>query len=693
MSPRGYHLAEANAIPVIVLSRQQDPVELINSTLRNAGHAVHCHWVRDLQSLGEALVNTPPRLMFLCVPQQEDVVAALEIRDRFASAIPAILVRDALTESELAAAAEAGAQDVVTLEAAARLQAVAARELNLARLEQSLAGTLASARHYREAMRAFMTGSADAIAQVQEGIVVDVNPAWVELFGQQDGGALLGQPLMDHFQTRSHAALKGALVAAAQGKWAGHSLGAVALLPDGQELPLEIELQRLDYEGEPAVRLRILTQQRDLESLSGQLEEALRFDDVTGLLKRPVWREMALARIGQPLKGGLRSILYIEADQPERLAAEFGPYAMPDVLDALGGLVRDQLQTGDLASRMTSHGIAVLLERGTERDVEAWLGHLLQRIAGHDFVAGNHTARLTASAGTATCDPKDTDLDRLLQAALEAARKAGSAGGNRVLSRKAGEPPPQLEDADRAWAARIKSALMANRLRLVQQPIASLVGEDRVMVDLLVRMLDEQGQEILPSEFIAAAERTDLVKNIDRWVLGAARSDCAAKRPDQVFVKLSRDSVLDRSLGAWLEQQVRASGIEAERIVIELDETVAANQLEGALALRQALQALGLRLAIENYGSSGEAARVLARLEPEYVKIDGALMQGLAGDHASQDQVKSLVEEARERGSATIAERVEDANTMAVLWQLGIEFVQGYFVNQPEDVVLAADQR
>jgi EAL domain-containing protein (putative c-di-GMP-specific phosphodiesterase class I) len=213
------------------------------------------------------------------------------------------------------------------------------------------------------------------------------------------------------------------------------------------------------------------------------------------------------------------------------------------------------------------------------------------------------------------------------------------------------------------------------------------------MVDLLVRMLDEQGQEILPSEFIAAAERTDLIKNIDRWVIGAAMSYCAAKQPDQVFVKLSRDSILDRSLGSWLEQQVRASGIEAERVVIELDETVAAGSLEDAAALRQALKQIGLRLAVENYGSSEDAAQVIARLEPEYVKIDGALMQGLAGDHDSQDQVKSLVEDARERGSATIAERVEDANTMAVLWQLGIEFVQGYFVNQPEDVVLAADQR
>jgi len=106
------------------------------------------------------------------------------------------------------------------------------------RLDRALAGTLASARQYRDQMKAFMTGSTDAIAHVQEGIVVDVNPAWVELFGHDEAAGVLGQPLMDFFQQRSHAALKGALVAAAQGRWADHSLQAVALLPGGTELPV-----------------------------------------------------------------------------------------------------------------------------------------------------------------------------------------------------------------------------------------------------------------------------------------------------------------------------------------------------------------------------------------------------------------------------------------------------------------------
>jgi hypothetical protein len=93
---------------------------------------------------------------------------------------------------------------------------------------------------------------------------------------------------------------------------------------------------------------------------------------------------------------------------------------------------------------------------------------------------------------------------------------------------------------------------MANRFRLVQQPIASLVGDGEAMFDLVVRMLDESGNEVLPSEFLAAAQRTDLMKNIDRWVVGAAMSFCATRKPHRVFVRLSRDSMRDQTLGTWL---------------------------------------------------------------------------------------------------------------------------------------------
>jgi len=684
-------LAESGAIPLVVLSRQQDPVETINSTLRNAGQPVHCNWVRDVAALGEALARCNAQLIFLCVADDDEAQAAIEARNRYATQVPAILVRDSLGEAELAHGIEIGAQDVVTLKAERRLQAVAVRELHSARLDYALAGTLASARQYRDQMKAFMTGSADAIAHVQEGIVVDVNPAWVELFGYEDAGALLGQPLMDFFHLRSHVALKGALVATAKGRWAEHSLACIALLPGGSELGVDLEFEHFEFEGEAAVRVRVPTQKRDLASLTSQLEEALRFDTATGLLKRAAFREQAAAQASQLLKAGLRAVVYVEPDAAAALETEFGPLALEDLMDQLGTLLRTQLQPGDVAGRVCARGFAVLVERGNARDLDAWVSRVLQRIAEHVFQPGEHgSVSVTCSAGATACNAQGDLLQAPLESSVKACRAAAAAGGNRLLRPEPASDKPDFEDADRNWATQIKAALMANRFRLVQQPIASLVGEGESMYDLVVRMLDEQGNEVLPSEFLAAAARTDLMKNIDRWVIGAAMSFCAARNPHRVFVRMSRDSMRDQTLGTWLHQQIKASGIEAGRVVFELSEELATRHLKEAKELRALVTHLGFEFAIENFGSGRDSRNLLHHLPANYVKIDGSLMQGLANDRPLQEQVRALVEQARAGRVATIAERVEDANTMAVLWQLGVEFVQGYFVSTPEEVVLAS---
>ncbi|MBP6107603.1 MAG: EAL domain-containing protein [Steroidobacteraceae bacterium] len=682
-------MGEISAIPVVVLSRQQDPVEIINSTLRNAGQAVHCTWVPELNDLADALgAHDAPQLLFFCVSDADEISSAMEQRARLAPQVPVLMVRESLTEADLVRGLELGAADVVTLTARGRLQTVAARALDAARLDHALSGTLASARQYRDQMRAFMTGSTDAIAHVQEGIVVDVNPAWSELFGHADPGDLLGQPLMDMFDARSHAALKGALVAAAQGRWSGHALSVMALQPAGDSQPLELSFERFEFEGEPAVRLRVATQKRDLESLANQLEQAMRLDSRTGLLRREAFIESARERALQPLKAGLRAVAYLSPDSFGNVELEYGPIVAEEVLDALSRRVQEQLQPGDLASRVAPHGIALLVERGNPRDQEAWLAKLRERIAAEPLLADKAAVELTCSIGSASLHSHGGPLQKALETAIAAQRAAADAGGDRCLQREPAGAKPAIDEADRAWANQIKAALMANRFRLVQQPIANLVGEERPMFDLLVRMLDESGQEVLPTEFLAAAERTDLMKNIDRWIVGAAMSFCAAKQPYRVFVRLSRDSMHDQTLGTWLQQQLKASGIEPSRIVFEITEEMAREKPREARSLQGLLSALGIEFAVEHFGAAGDAAALLHRLPVNYVKIDGALMQGLANDRPLQERVKALVDVAREHCVTTIAERVEDANTMAVLWQLGIEFIQGYFVNSPERVVM-----
>jgi EAL domain-containing protein (putative c-di-GMP-specific phosphodiesterase class I) len=192
----------------------------------------------------------------------------------------------------------------------------------------------------------------------------------------------------------------------------------------------------------------------------------------------------------------------------------------------------------------------------------------------------------------------------------------------------------------------------------------------------------------LPSEFLPAAERNDLMRNIDRWVLRAALEVIAKRQPDQMFVRLSRDSVLDGTLAGWLEGELKSTRAEAQRLCVQVTEAVAERHPQQTQALLGELRKRGIRVAIEHFGAGRDSHALLGSLPVDFLKIDGALMQGLAGNSELQQRVRAIVDAAGRRAIQTVAERIEDANTMAVVWQLGVHYIQGYLVHAPEEVVL-----
>src|SRR5882672_11347868 len=109
------------------------------------------------------------------------------------------------------------------------------------------------------------------------------------------------------------------------------------------------------------------------------------------------------------------------------------------------------------------------------------------------------------------------------------------------------------------------------------------------MFDVLVRMIDSQGKEVLPAEFMAAAERNDLLKNIDRWVVGASLSFAAQRKPVCLFVRLSKETVKDPSFLDWLDNHVRAARAEPARVCFQIPESVAASHITQAQNLSAAL--------------------------------------------------------------------------------------------------------
>jgi diguanylate cyclase (GGDEF)-like protein/PAS domain S-box-containing protein len=679
-------LTEQNPVPLIVLSPTRDAVEAINSNLRRAGHPVHCTWIPALRDLPDALPQINPELLINVQAPEDDLKNVIEIRDQVAPTVPVILLTEAtVDERVIAGAMLQGARDVVSLANPARLAAVMVRELRAYRLERALTSTLKSAHDARNQLENVLQRSNDAIVQVQEGIVIDANPAWLELFGVKD--SLVGQPVMDLFDEATQPALKGALAACLQGRWNDLALKANALLPEGKSMGVEIVLALGHHDGEPSVRLVVPAKGRDEENLVEELSHAVHSDHTTGFLHRRELMEALHARFAAPSPGGMRCLALVKLDAFAAVERDVGATASEDVLMGIATLLKETLYPNEIVGRFGGVRFLALLERGNENDIQAWGKQLLARVQKHLMRVNEKTVAVTCTVGLSIVPPSEPKLDAIVADAIEACAKGVKQGGNQALTSGRADVDNRVQSYDQVWVKHIKAALMENRFRLAQQPVASLQGDDPEMWDVLVRMVDSQGKEVLPSEFMAAAERNDLLKNIDRWVVGASLAFAAQRRPQCLFVRLSKDTARDATFIEWLDGHIRSTRAEPQRICFQATEEVAAS-FPQVRTLAGGLRQRGFRFALESFGSGRDPLGLIGSVPLDFVKIDGALVQSLARDTQLQQRVRGLVDSAKKRSIQTIAERVEDANTMAVLWQLGVQYIQGYFVNAPEEVVM-----
>lgn len=680
---------DTTAVPLIVYSASRDPVEALNSLLRRGGVAAHCTWISAAQDIPDALEQLNPEMLVCCSPGNEELRNLAGLRDQVARMVPLVTLREQVDEAAIGNDLSLGARDAVSLHQPGRLQAVIARELRAFRLERALTTTLRASQDYRRQLEVVLQRSNDAIGQVQEGILVDANAAWLELFGKETGG-LVGQPIMDLFEESTHSALKAALTACLQGRWQDHTLRADALLADGSVAPLELVLAPGEFDGEPSVRLIVPAQKRDERALASELEAAVHCDQGTGLLLR---RHLLIAlqeRLRQPAAGGVRYAACVRPDRFGDIERDLGVLSSEQFLIAFAQIVRSLLSPNDIAGHFGGTTLLLLLERGNARDAEAWCETLLDRVARHLFPTqnGGNGMHATCCIGLAPVPQNNPDINACVMDALDALRRSRTRGAGQIVTVDRTDNDTRVKSYDQVWVKHIRQALMENRFRLVQQPIAALNGGAQKMFDVAIRMLDTQGKEVLPSEFLPAAARNDLMKNIDRWVIGASLSFIAKHHPDLLFVRLSRDSVLDTQLQQWLELQLRSTKTEVSRLCLQITEEVASNHVPQTSALVTAMRNSGVRVAIEHFGTGRDSQQLLKSLPLDFVKIDGSLMQGLAGSEDLQQRVRDIASLAAEHGILTVAERIEDANTMAVVWQLGVQYIQGYLVHAPEEVVL-----
>jgi PAS domain S-box-containing protein len=676
-------LGEAGGV-LLVISSTEDVAKRIESYLRNAGRPLRAAWINDLEDLEDVLRRNPPDLvlydMAIGVPPLNQVV---ELCAKVRPDLPVIALATEHTIEQTSAALAAGAQDLVVhseLGHLEHLEQVVIRELVKHFNLRALRMTQERLAEFESRHHQLAENTADPVAHVQEGIVISTNPAFAHLLGYDSASQLAGQPLIDMVDASQQSKIKERLRAVQKGKHNGAPL-ELSLVGNHGKVNVTAQLILGSADGESVIDLLIRSERRKTDTVASQ----------------PAYEGRAAfaAAIAEPGDGVMaRGAMLLKIDALTALEARIGAVDAEAILGSVAKAVHSRLGPQDQSFTFSTDEIAVLVNRASPIDIEQFGTFLCKEIAGQIYTASNYEAQITISVAVFPLGGQEK-TDDVIRQLVDEVRKLSSRSGNDALVLGATAKANQSDREEARKAAKVRKSIEENRLKLAFQSIASLEGESRSHFDVLVRMVDEEGNEQHAAEFLPAAARYNLMRTIDRWVvtraLGVIAKRSASKEVSVLFVKISEDTLKDaEAFIAWLKLQIGDQPLKSDEITFEIQELVLQNHIRKAKVLTHALLEMGAGLAIEHYGIGAHSVQMLDHIPAHYLKFHPSYTQKFA-EKETQKRLTEFVQVAKTRDIKTIVSHVEDANVMARLWQMGVNFIQGYHVQEPEVVLLSSE--
>ncbi|HEY0280380.1 MAG TPA: EAL domain-containing protein [Solirubrobacterales bacterium] len=439
---------------------------------------------------------------------------------------------------------------------------------------------------------------------------------------------------------------------------------------------------------EPADRQVVLDALEAAQKTETELRYLADHDPLTALLNRRAFRVRLDTYVNFAARyGGRGAVMVIDVDGLKEVNDKLGHQQGDNLIRRVATMLRERVRATDIVARLSGDEFAVLMPQS---DVEGalQLGEDLRLQVADDFVAEPDLAGATISVGiTMFGAESDGGAEAVLAAADEAMYRAKAEGRNRIALFETPVEASQSDSRRMTTSAKIRNALTQNRLSLATQPIQSLSDGAVERFELLLRMRGESGELLPAASFIGVAERSGMIQELDRWVVGQAFDLLGererAGRPVSLHVNLSGASLTDISVLEYIERRLDEGDADPARCTFEITQTTRIEDLETAASFADRLTEFGCEVAIDDYGSGFGPFEYLKRFPFDVIKIDGAFVRDLPENDADQLTVQAIVGIARGLGKQTIAEFVEDEETATMLRAYGVDMAQGYHLGPP----------
>lgn len=681
-----------DTLHLLLLTKTQNDAEQLISLLRNSGYATRAQSVSSHEQFEESLRSARWDVI-VADPNLRDIqfTELLNQVHRLNLDIPLILVPEEADGMLLESALIKGAAAVVPFEESNSLVLTIKKEIQNLRTRKDIRILQVRLREAEKRCRTLLESSRDPIAYIHDGMHVYANQAYLELFGYEHKDEIEGITVLDVIAADSQNEFKDFLKNYQSGLPEGQILDIKAMLGNGSQCPVQVTFSEANFSDEPCIQIQ-LTLKDQHEELKVELDELRSRDSTTNLFNKDYFLErMTRALDHAVIEKQFSTLIYVSIDHFDTIKREVGMKSADDVVIAISDCITAQAEKFDITARIGDGIFAWMMPGGEPNKAREHAQKLLTAVNQLLVDLEQRTIQPTVSIGITMI----TDNSPSPQESLQQAQRAADAVAHENPEQK-GNGLHLYMPADQTIAHEVKElqeqlieALRKNTLKLAFQPLISLRGEEGEHYEVLLRLPQSNNPDLSAAEFINSDQVSDdIKKKIDRWVILHSTKLLAEHQrkgnDTRIFINLSSASFRDNGLPAWIQVALKAANLNHNSVIFQITEEDAVRHTAPAKRFSYQIRACGLSMAVNRFGCELQPLKLLENVEFDYVKIDGSYTQELGSSAARGKALRTLLEGIHAQGKISIAPFVESATSVSGIWQYGVHFIQGYYVQAPQ---------
>lgn len=428
-----------------------------------------------------------------------------------------------------------------------------------------------------------------------------------------------------------------------------------------------------------------------------QLTHQANHDALTGLHNRFAFEEYLKQLLNEDeSKDVQHAIIYIDLDNFKIVNDSCGHAAGDELLKQLSIIMPENIPSNDMFARLGGDEFGIIIKNMSSEESKKICEQILNQLRDFRFSWQGNTFSIGASIGLFVFTTEYQTIENIMSAADIACFTAKERGRNRLHTYSREDQELIYRKNELNWVSKINEAIENEKLILYSQPIidSHAIDEPVRHIEILIRMLDDDNEILLPGQFITAAERYNMMPQVDRWVINKVfdhfnHNALNMMTDDSIIaINLSGNSLADKDLLTYIEEKLKSSQLLARHLCIEITETAVISNMSQAIQFINKMRNLGCKFAIDDFGSGLSSLGYLKNLPVDYVKIDGCFVRDMANDPVNYAMVESIHKLVSLNGKITIAEYVESEEIFSLLNDIGIKHMQGYALGKPARFVM-----